>query len=140
MILKYTLGWFVLLVAAMGNGLVREFLYQPSVGDLTAHQISTLTGIILFGLTIWGMSRLWPLQSSRQAWTIGFIWLVMTVAFEFLFFHYVARHSWEELLNNYNILEGRVWVAVLLWTLIAPYVFWRVQQRRKNAGRKSNSP
>jgi hypothetical protein len=128
MIWKYILGWFGLLIVAMINGGVRDALYKPAVGELAAHQISTLTGIILFGLVIWWMTRLWPIASSQRAWTIGLIWLVMTVAFEFLFFHYVAGHSWGELLNNYNIAEGRVWVLVLLWTLIAPYMFWRARQ------------
>ncbi|MBM2847043.1 MAG: hypothetical protein HW407_2355 [Bacteroidetes bacterium] len=128
MILRYILCWFILLIVAMFNGVIREKVYKESLGELTAHQVSTLTGIVLFGITIWGLSKLWPLESSRQAWAIGLICLMMTVAFEFLFFHYVTGNSWSELLNNYNIFEGKVWVLVLLWTLIAPYVFWRVQQ------------
>lgn len=112
----------------MINGGLRDALYKSAVGDLVAHQISSVTGITLFALVIWWMSRLWPIQSSRQAWTIGLIWLMMTIAFEFLFFHYVTGHSWSELLANYNIFEGKVWVLVLLWTFIAPYVFWRLRQ------------
>ena len=129
MIWKYILGWFGLLIVAMINGGVRDALYKSAAGDLAAHQISTLTGILLFGFVIWWMTRLWPIESSQQAWTIGLIWLVMTVAFEFLFFHYVTGHSWSELLGDYNILEGRVWVLVLLWTLVAPYVFFRLRSR-----------
>lgn len=132
MIWKYILGWFGLFIVAMINGGLRDALYKSVVGELAAHQISTLTGIILFGLVIWWMTRMWQIASSRQAWTIGLIWLVMTVAFEFLFFHYVTGHSWNELLNNYNIVEGRVWVLVLLWTLVAPYVFWRMQQSHES--------
>jgi hypothetical protein len=127
-VLRYTLCWFILLIAAVINGAVRDAFYKDSLGDLSAHQLSTLTGIVLFGVIIGGMSRPWPIESSRQAWTIGLFWLVMTVAFEFLFFHYVMGHSWSELLGNYNIAKGRVWVLVLLWTLIAPYVFWRVRR------------
>lgn len=129
MIIRYLFGWFVLLIVAIINGAIRDKVYKESLGELAAHQVSTLTGIVLFGIVIWGLNKLWPLESSRQAWTIGFIWLAMTVAFEFLFFHYVTGHSWGELLNDYNILEGRVWVLVLLWTLIAPYVFWRLRHQ-----------
>ncbi len=130
MIWRYILGWFILLIAAMINGAARDALYKDRLGDLTAHQLSTVTVIILFGIIIRWMSRVWPIKSAKQAWTIGFIWLAMTVAFEFLFFHFVTGHSWSELLANYNIVEGRVWVLVLLWTLIAPYLFWRMQQRQ----------
>ncbi len=127
MILRYILGWFVLLIAAIINGAIRDKVYKESLGELTAHQVSTLTGILLFGVVIWGMNRVWPIESSRQAWTIGLIWLVMTMCFEFLFFHYVTGHPWSELLGNYNIFEGRVWVMLLLWVLVAPYIFWRMR-------------
>lgn len=53
--------------------------------------------------------------------------MALTVAFEFLFFHYVGGRSWSELLANYTLFEGRVWVAVLAWVAIAPYVFFRLK-------------
>ena len=130
MIAKYVLGWFALVVMAVINGTIRQFAYRPFVGDLAAHQISTVTGIFLFGLIIWAMTRLWPIPNSRQAWTIGFIWLGLTVCFEFLFGHYVMGHPWNILLHDYNILEGRLWILILLWTVIAPYLFYRFARRR----------
>jgi hypothetical protein len=35
------------------------------------------------------------------------------------------KHPWTRLLHDYNILEGRVWVLVLVWITIAPYIFSR---------------
>lgn len=127
---RYILGWFALVIMAIINGALREVFYKPLVGDLTAHQISTITGILLFALIIWGMSRVWPIPTAREAWTVGFIWLAMTVCFEFLFGHYVMGHPWTKLLHDYNVLQGRAWVAVLLWTVVAPYVFYRLSQRK----------
>jgi hypothetical protein len=129
MTLKYILGWFGLLIVAIINGAIRESLYKPAVGDLAAHQISTATGIILFGLVIWWMSRRWPIPNARDAWSIGLVWVGMTVCFEFLFGHYVMGHPWDKLFHDYNVLEGRVWVIVLVWTLIAPYVFFKFLHR-----------
>lgn len=127
MILRYTFAWFILMVAAISNGALRNALYLNRLGELCAHQVSTLTGIILFGIIIWGLSRLWPLPSATQAWTVGFIWLAMTIAFEFLFGHFVVGHPWSKLLHDYNLLEGRVWLLVLIWTTIAPYVFYKLK-------------
>jgi hypothetical protein len=129
MIWRYTVGWFVLLVAAIINGALREAVYKQSLGDLRAHQLSTLIGIILFGIIIWRMTRLWPLQSSKQAWMVGVIWVGMTICFEFIFGHYVMGNSWQRLLQDYNILEGRLWALVLIWTATAPYLFTRLGQR-----------
>lgn len=126
---KYLLGWFILLVAAIINGAAREALYKQALGDLGAHQLSTLTGILLFAVLIWGMSRIWPIPTPTEAWRIGILWLLMTIGFEFLFGHFVMGHSWEKLFYDYNILEGRVWVLVLIWTLVAPRVFYQAKHR-----------
>lgn len=127
MILRYTLAWLILMVTAIINGAIRESVYKNSLGELHAHQLSTLTGIILFGVIVWALSRWWPLASAKQTWTVGFIWLSMTIAFEFLFGHLVAGHPWSKLLHDYNIFAGRVWPLVLIWTTIAPYVFYKLR-------------
>ncbi len=38
----------------------------------------------------------------------------------------VRDFTWAELLA-YNLLKGRVWVVVLAWVAIAPYVFFRLK-------------
>jgi hypothetical protein len=122
---KYFLGWFGLLAIAMFNGFLREFFYTRYVGVLLAHQISVFTGIILFALFIWFLETRWPLVSSHQAWITGYVWLAFTVSFEFLFFHYIRGVPWGVLLRDYNIFEGRMWILVLIWVTIAPYIIWR---------------
>ncbi len=131
MITKYLLAWLGLPVIGIVNGAIRQFLYRDALGDLTAHQLSTVTGILLFGLYIWLLSRWWPLPSARAAITVGLLWLVLTIGFEFIFGHYVVGNSWERLLADYNLLAGRVWVLVLIWITIAPYIFYRLAARGK---------
>ena len=97
------------------------------MGELTAHQLSTFTGLILFGLYIWVLTGLFRIESSNQALLIGGIWLIMTVAFEFIFGHYVMGHPWNKLFCDYNMLKGRVWLLVLIWTSAAPYLFYRIR-------------
>lgn len=53
------------------------------------------------------------------------------MAFEFLFFHYVGGHAWEELLANYNIARGRLWPVVLLWVAVAPWLFYRLLNKHE---------
>jgi hypothetical protein len=122
MLLRHILAWFALLVAAIVNGTIRQSLFIGRMSELRAYQLSTFTGIILFGIITWILHRLWPLESGAQAWTVGAAWLVLTLAFEFLFFHYVGGKPWDVLLQDYNVLEGRIWPLVLLWVLVAPYL------------------
>jgi hypothetical protein len=58
---------------------------------------------------------------------VGILWAVLTVAFEFLAGHYAFGHPWPELLADYDLLRGRVWLLVLVTTLVAPRWAWRVR-------------
>jgi hypothetical protein len=129
MIGKYVIGWIPLMAIGILNGILRQAGYSKYVSDLTAHQISTLTGAILMGLYVWWLTGVWKILSPGQAVAIGMIWLGMTVAFEFLFGHYVVGHPWKKLFYDYNLLEGRVWVLVLIWIAAAPLVFYKLRSK-----------
>jgi lysylphosphatidylglycerol synthetase-like protein (DUF2156 family) len=125
---KYILAWIPMVPIAIANGAMREALFRKRLGELRAHQLSCATGILLFALYVWALVRIWPPASSGQALAIGIIWLALTVAFEFSFGHFARGLSWGELLSDYNILAGRLWVLVLLWVTVAPYIFYRLQR------------
>jgi len=120
----------VLLVVAVINGALRDFTYGKFVPELLANQLSCLSGIILFGVVFYQFVLYWPPASARQAIYIGLFWMALTVAFEFLFFHYVAGHPWPELLANYDIASGRLWPLILLWVALGPYFFYRFFNKR----------
>ena len=126
MVWRYVILWFGLVLLAILNGLTRDKVYRRYLGDLTAHQASTASFILLMSIYVWIFSNIWPLESSGQALLIGGIWLVITIIFEFIFGHYARKKPWQELFADYNISKGRVWVLVLLWTLLAPVTFFRL--------------
>ena len=123
----YALSWIGMVAIAILNGLIREKAYGPYMGELPAHQLSTFIGILLFGAYIWVLTGTYPIKSSTQALIIGGMWLIMTVIFEFVFGHFVMGHPWSELLYDYNLIKGRVWSLVLIWTAAAPYLFFRLR-------------
>lgn len=125
---KYILAWFPMFIIAIANGLFREKFLASRFSELQAHQLSTASMIVLFGIYVWILFRIWPPMNISQTLYIGLAWLLFTVIFEFLFGHYVAGHPWEKLLHDYNILAGRVWLLVLIWISVAPYVIYRIQQ------------
>jgi hypothetical protein len=133
---RYLQAWFTMLGVAMVNGGLRDMTYGKQLPELLTNQLSCLSGIILLGIVIYLYVRRWSLGSARQALYIGLFWMVLTVAFEFLFFHYVGRHSWAELMANYDIANGRLWPLVLLWVLIAPYLFYRFFDRKTPSNAK----
>jgi len=127
---KYLSAWLVMLLVSIANGGVRDLSYGRNMDELSAHQLSTLSALVLLGLVIRGFLRARPPASAAQALGIGLLWLGLTLAFEFLFFHYVGGHSWQQLLSNYNLLKGRVWVFVPVWISIAPVLFFHIDRRK----------
>ena len=126
MIFKYSLAWIPMVFLAIVNGALRELTYGRAMPEVRAHQVSVVTGILFFGAYTWLLSFKWPLQSSEQATIIGFLWLALTVAFEFVFGHYVMHHPWSGLLHEYNILAGRLWILVLLAVTFLPLVVFKI--------------
>lgn len=120
MLLRAILIWLGILILASVNGAMRDLLVAPRVGDLMARAVSTVILCVLIGLvTWWSIDWIRPLN-SRAALEIGIVWLVLTLTFEFGFGHFVSRKPWAELLADYDVQRGRIWVLVLVATLFAP--------------------
>jgi len=115
--------WLVFVVIAIINAAVRNKVYKPVVGDLVAHQISTVIFVSLIFVVTYLILRVSGLQlTDLSALVMGSIWLVSTILFEFAAGHYAFKNSWEKLLADYNIFKGRIWSLVLLATFLAPYI------------------
>jgi hypothetical protein len=117
---KALISWLILFVIAFANGAFRSLYYVRFLGEQRANQVSCGTGILAFGIAIWLLSRRWRFASNAQAWRTGLLWLGLTIGWEFVFGHYVMGHPWERLLHDYAIWEGRLWVLVLAFVLVAP--------------------
>ena len=127
MLLRAILSWIPMVFIAIGNGMIRTSVYQKYTGELIAHQISTFTAIILFGIYIWFVIPFLKLQFASQAIEAGLIWLGLTAAFEFVFGHFVVGHPWSKLIADYKIWQGRLWILVLIWITIAPFIFFKLR-------------
>lgn len=129
-IYKHILWWFAFPLLAIFNATLRELIYKKPRGELAAHQISTATGIFLFALVFYLIFKRWKIESVKHAILISIIWLVLTILFEFGFGHYIMGSSWEKLLHDYNLAVGRVWSLFLVWVLIAPYIFYKILNKK----------
>lgn len=109
---RWISAWIGAAALGVANGAGRETLYADAAGEEAAHVISTGTLLALLGGYMWLLQRRWPLRSRREACSVGAAWTMLTVAFEFGFGHWVNGDSWSELLENYDITAGKVWVLV----------------------------
>lgn len=130
-IYTHILWWFAFPFVGILNGVLREATYKKFVGDLPAHQISTVTGIVFFGIIFYLIFKRWKIESVKHAILIGLIWLFLTILFEFGFGHYIMGNPWQKLFHDYNLAEGRVWGLFLLWITMAPFIFYKIFNRNK---------
>ena len=123
LLLSALLAWMALLVIAILNGELRNRVLSDHYGELRAHQASSLilSSIILLVSYVFSLVH----ESSASLLDVvyvGLLWTCMPICFEFPFGHYVMKHSWSHLLQDYNLLQGRLWVLVLLSSLVGPYL------------------
>ncbi len=118
-LMRPILIWGVMLIAIICNGFVREAVLKARVGELRASQISVTTGCVLILLITAASWRWMGIKTAKIAWTVGAVWVALTLAFEFLFGHFVSGLSWGKLLEDYNVARGRLWPLVLITTLVA---------------------
>jgi hypothetical protein len=128
MLFRAGVVWFGLLVLAVLNGAFRQAVLVPALGMGPAHILSTAILCVLILTLAAGTIRWIAPRDGGDAWRAGALWLLLTLMFEFLAGHYLFGTPWAELLADYDVLRGRVWVMVLLATAVAPA--WALRQAR----------
>jgi hypothetical protein len=127
---RYLLAWLPMVGIAVANGAFREGWLVPRLGEHQGRQASTVLLIVLLIGYIAAVMRIWPAASSRHAAAIGGLWLVLTLAFEFLLGRFVSGLSWREMLAEYDLASGRLWALVPISVAVAPWALYRLYRLR----------
>ncbi len=128
--LFYLLAWPLMALTGILNGVIRVYGYGPHMSELAGHQVSTLIALLLFLGFVWVLTGIKVPSGRKEALGLGLMWLLLTVLFEFGFGHWVAGHSWETLLHDYDITSGRLWVLVPLWITVLPLLCMELRRRK----------
>jgi hypothetical protein len=114
--------WLIMLLAAFINGAIREILIVPRAGGQIGHVIGVVgLSSVVFVISYVFVKTLGTLPSSTLL-LVGLFWLVLSLLFEFGFFHYVMHEPWSKLLADYNVFRGRLLIVVWLSTLLSPWI------------------
>lgn len=124
--ITYIVSWFCLMILAILNGAIREKLLPKNLGELKLQQISTFTLIAVMFVYTYVYQKLFPLTGLDEAKLIGFVWLLLTLAFEFIFGKVILKKSWKELLANYNFMKGRLWVLIVIWVFLVNFAIYEL--------------
>lgn len=121
--IKHFLLWLPMIAIAFANATLRELVFTKRFSEILSHQLSTLTLILFCAVYVRMVFVQLDIGSAKQALMIGFVWMMMTVIFEFTLGR-LTNKSWEYLLQNYNILTGHIWPVFLLALFLLPYLFY----------------
>ncbi|WP_372882651.1 hypothetical protein [Psychromonas sp.] len=114
--------WLVIVIAAIFNGLFREKILTPLIGARFSLPVSGL----LLSLLVLSVAFLFiPLLNEQQQsvyFAVGMLWVALTLAFEFLFGHFVLGKSWQEIILVFDFRKGELFVVVLLITAVSPWL------------------
>lgn len=124
---KYLLFWLPLIVVAFGNAMLRETVLLKLMNEFRAHQWSTVTLIIFCFVYTWFIFPKLQIVSTGQAFTAGAMWMMLTVMFEFALGR-MTNKSWSYLLENYNLMEGKLWPVFLFCLLLSPFICFQIKQ------------
>ena len=120
--------WFLFIPLAILNGLLRDLVLTPSLGDALGRAVSSVTlSALILGVTMLFIKRI-GVNTLTWLLIVGSFWLVLTMMFEFSFFLLVMGHPMDELLKEYDLFGGRLWLVVLATTFFAPLIAARVRR------------
>lgn len=123
-IFLYPLGiWLLMAVVAVANGVFRETVIIPRIGDYPGHVVSTfilVAAILVISFLYFTNTRI--AYTRSELLLVGIGWAVLTVGFEFLV-GYIEDTPVSVTLGQYNVFTGQVWILVPLTLLVSPLLF-----------------
>lgn len=128
MSVQHFLLWLPMIVLAFANATLRELVFIKHFSELLASQLSTITLIVLCSIYISLVFPLLNIHSSKQAFLIGFVWVLLTIAFEFSLGRFTNK-SWQYLFQDYNLFAGRIWPLFLVVLFLLPYLLYALRNK-----------
>jgi len=121
--------WLLFIPVAIANGALRDLMLTPALGNTLGRAVSSLTlSFLILGLTLFLVDRL-GVNTRAGYLVVGAFWLVLTLLFEASFAILVMGHPMDELLQDYDIFRGRLWLIVLVATFFAPLLAGKMRKR-----------
>lgn len=115
------------MVAAILNGTFREKFLVPTIGSSMALPLSGVSlAILVFVVSLIFIPFIGASEPKAYI-VIGLLWVVFTLSFEFIFGHFVAGKSWQEVMQVFNVKKGDLFVVVLCVTAISPWFAAKVR-------------
>ncbi|HET9862653.1 MAG TPA: hypothetical protein VFP37_04360 [Steroidobacteraceae bacterium] len=115
-----------IILAETLHGLVREIFIAPAIGSLRARQVGVLVGSLIVLVIALLTVRWMRAQRRRAQFTIGGLWVALTLVFE-ISLGRALGFGWERVLEDYNPARGGFMMLGLAFMFIAPWLAAKVR-------------
>jgi len=117
---NWTLSWVGVVGVRAATRRATRMTVGKRMSDLRAHQLTTGSHILTVGQRFVHLQRTHPIRRTSTALAVGASWVALTVALDYALDRYVAHKSWDEMVRDYDVREGRIWPLALVFMLIGP--------------------
>ena len=126
LLLHAFLAWLAIAVAAILNGILRQAVLIPTLGDPLAQVLSILLLLaIIVGISAYFVRRPGRDLQPSSLLLVGLAWAAGAVLFEFALGRLVLDVPWSELLAAYDVRTGALWPLAPLAMIAAPPLLGR---------------
>lgn len=127
MIKKSLLIWLSIIPLAILNGALRQEILSPWFGETIARPLSGIILCAMIFIVSWIFIPRIGKGDKKTYWSIAIIWIALTIVFETIV-GLTMGNTCAELLQAYDITTGNLWLLVVLFIGIVP---WLVAKRKK---------
>jgi len=121
-LLKASGIWVAMVVSAILNGLFRQYVLIPGLGESKALPLSGIfLSLFIFTISVISIGSLGKLRKIT-CFYIGAFWVVLTLIFEVVLGRLISGRSWAEIFEVFNLFEGNLFILVLLTTFLSPWI------------------
>ena len=127
MVKKSILIWLSIIPLAILNGALREAFLTPWLGENFAQPISgIILCLLIFIVSLIFIPRIGK-GEQKTYWKIGILWIILTIVFETIF-GLAVGNSFSELLRAYDITTGNLWLIIVIFIGIAPWLIAKIKR------------
>lgn len=119
--------WLVIVAVESAHGTLRELFLAPLVGEFRARQIAVFTGSLLILAVACLLVRWMRAGTTGRLLTTGFLWLFLTLLFEFGLGLFILGYSWERMASDYDLSRGGLMPFGLVLMTLAPLIAARLR-------------
>ena len=112
--------------AMSANGIFRELVLKRVFSSTTADILSDAMGVVFIALlTRFGFRPLTSTNSTTSLLLVSMTLVLLTIVFETALGRLVDHKSWNEIAAHYALWRGELWLLVLGFLAITPFLWAR---------------